>query len=65
MALCRQWGRSRGAGAACLVAFLSAAAITFRVINGTDGQNHTCMGSVTGSDGDVLQADFRLEVRHL
>ena len=65
MALCRRWGRSRGAGAACLVAFLSASATIFRVINGTDGQNHTCMGSAPGSDGDVLQADLRLEVRHL
>ena len=38
---------------------------TFRVISGTDGQNHKCTMTATFSDADVLQADLIVEVRDL
>jgi len=38
---------------------------TFRVINGTDSQNHRCTVFATFSEGNVLQADLIVEVRDL
>src|SRR5262249_5430888 len=37
----------------------------FRVVSGTDGQNHKVTVNATFSDGDVLQADLIVEVRDL
>src|SRR5882724_5067656 len=40
------------------VCTVSGSNTTFRVVSGTDGQNHKVTVSATFSDGDVLQADL-------
>ena len=43
------------------VCTVSGSNTTFRIVSGTDGQNHKVTATATFSDSDVLQADLLVE----